>query len=903
MARVPYEGGVPTAQPDTRVPDDYQHIQVSPEMFGEAKARGLEKLGQGLQQASAHAFDTARFYADTAANDQTNQLIDAGTQLETKLRSMRGADAANAWPGLQKEYDDLIKQGRDNLPSPYAQLQYDRDSRRQRAITLSRMGSYVDEQQRSYQFDSWTKTSQNKLDGASQLGAQDPTNLDRLKELTAENINARVNAYKAEKGTPTPEAEQDLIAQGKRDAVQKYLIGRATKDASGALDFLEAHKSDVGENYPTLYDHIKAKRDEQLGERKGLEQLHGGAASGPMTAARVSGAILGQESGGNPNVRDSPDHAVGIGQIMPGTFAQYAKPGENIRNPKDNLAVHQRIIADYYQRYNGDPRRIAVAYFSGPGNVAGPESPTPWIRNIRDQGGKGTSTASYVASVMGRLGGGSPTGTPSMIVGEQPSTPTGNRADLRRALLDDPELQNNPKAMRVALGVVNEYTEKQDSERRTVDHLIKDDEKSILATGTPAAGLSQERVAAALGPAAAAEFAQRREIAQDYWKQTSDWATLSPDGIMQRLAELQPTPGQDNFAYREQLYNHAVTAAMGPKGIIQARWGDPAAYADQAPSMLAAHQQMQQGAPGGGPSFADLARTRMAVQSGMGIPPEAQRVMTNAEASRVADGIVSSPNPGKTMDELQRSMGDLWPKAFHELVSAGKLPMGYQAVQALDNEQDKALLARALRDGRPGKEGQPPKDWNEVLGDEGGKPVAHTIKTAIDTDMTNVKPLERSLSDSGATRDQIAEVKSSITTLAYAYKFYQNMDAATAADKAIKAFTSKYEYMPNGTARVPTAVFPAVSANARAMLDGLKEEQVAFPKEFAGSEADKRRYLDLLRAAPSWVTAPDATSIILQDNDGRTVRGPNNVPLAVPFSAPMPAGAGATTPLWESRGG
>jgi hypothetical protein len=30
MAQVPYNEGVPSALPETRLPDDYQHIQASP---------------------------------------------------------------------------------------------------------------------------------------------------------------------------------------------------------------------------------------------------------------------------------------------------------------------------------------------------------------------------------------------------------------------------------------------------------------------------------------------------------------------------------------------------------------------------------------------------------------------------------------------------------------------------------------------------------------------------------------------------------------------------------------------------------------------------------------------------------------------------------------------------------
>ncbi len=117
--------------------------------------------------------------------------------------------------------------------------------------------------------------------------------------------------------------------------------------------------------------------------------------------APISNAILGQESDFNPRSQTSTDGAIGEGQILPATFAQYALPGEDINNPKDNLAVHKRIIDDLSNKAGGDPARIAVGYFSGPENIAPPDSPTPYLHDHKD--GNGKSVSSYVSDVLGRL--------------------------------------------------------------------------------------------------------------------------------------------------------------------------------------------------------------------------------------------------------------------------------------------------------------------------------------------------------------------------------------------------------------------------------------------------------------------------------------------------------------------
>lgn len=112
-------------------------------------------------------------------------------------------------------------------------------------------------------------------------------------------------------------------------------------------------------------------------------------------------SIYQQESGSGRNTATSSTGAVGPGQIMPATFRQWARPGEEITNPEHNIAVSKRMVESYYQRYGGDPARVAVAYFSGPGNVAPEGSPTPWKRDTSDGH---VRVSQYVAQVTGRLG-------------------------------------------------------------------------------------------------------------------------------------------------------------------------------------------------------------------------------------------------------------------------------------------------------------------------------------------------------------------------------------------------------------------------------------------------------------------------------------------------------------------
>lgn len=149
-------------------------------------------------------------------------------------------------------------------------------------------------------------------------------------------------------------------------------------------------------------------------------------------ASALKNAIYGQESNYGRNPSTSSAGAVGPMQILPSTFAAYAQPGENIRDPIANKNVGDRILDNYLAKYNGDWARAAVAYYSGEGNVAPPGSPTPW--KINKQPRSGPSVAGYVQQVGARMRGagqganaGTATGTsapaPNESVGQNIGSP------------------------------------------------------------------------------------------------------------------------------------------------------------------------------------------------------------------------------------------------------------------------------------------------------------------------------------------------------------------------------------------------------------------------------------------------------------------------------------------------
>jgi Flp pilus assembly protein TadD len=151
-------------------------------------------------------------------------------------------------------------------------------------------------------------------------------------------------------------------------------------------------------------DREEADDDRPRIERTGVAEL---TLTIPAANAQAINTLMdafrAQESGNRFVVPTSLNGAVGPMQLMPATFRRYAKPGEDIRNPHDNTTVARRLVADLRAKYGRDTARIAVAYFSGAGNVASLSSATPWIKDRADKNGKNVS--SYVQNIRDRLKG------------------------------------------------------------------------------------------------------------------------------------------------------------------------------------------------------------------------------------------------------------------------------------------------------------------------------------------------------------------------------------------------------------------------------------------------------------------------------------------------------------------
>jgi hypothetical protein len=329
------------------------------------------------------------------------------------------------------------------------------------------------------------------------------------------------------------------------------------------------------------------------------------------------------------------------------------------------------------------------------------------------------------------------------------------------------------------------------------------------------------------------------------------------------------TPKGAGFEDQEKAQG-ALQTAMAEKW--QAVQKDPAAYVLQASPDIAAKFEAAQKDPkqlGAAVGALDAAYDRM------GVPNDVRNVLPAPAAQSLVQSIEANPSQAPaTFKAMEQQWGGAWPQVWRDLTTGGKLPAAFQAVPALENEGDGALLARWL--------GQAGKTADDLLGEK----AVNQIKTTIRSDPT-VQAYLSSLSRSGASMQQVSAVTDAIDGLAFA-KSYFNRDPQPALG-AITAFTGNYEFMPNGGARVPRDKVDAVSANASQALNGLSLDKLAVPNVYGRQGAPKpEEFLELLKASPMWINAPRGDALWLMDPYGRIVRDRKGAPIAVPFNAPGP---------------
>lgn len=436
---------VPGAQAQA-APLPTRSLRPPPEAFGASVAgQALGDLGRVV---SAHGEEAFKYESTVQAlnNKQASDAaaVDVSGQMNKFLEDYqadnRGMKAYDNSPAAFDQLEAIRAQGENGL-SPLALTEYQSRSRASLQYAQSAVRTFANTQR----YGSLVET--NKAITATAVGQAVASSDDAVLNNSLATIG-QTNAHDAQIQGWSPEtANYELHKAVGTIFVGKIKVAADAGNYPEAQQIYAAHKDDMtAEQVVAVAGVLKAGLESYTANSDrqswGKGEVVGGTVPTPTSEA-VFNSILGEESGGRDNVGQSLKGAMGPAQITPGTFAQYARPGEHIDNPKDNRAVGARIIDDYMLRYNGDAARVAVAYFSGPGNVSPAGSALPYRKDTSDGNER---VSQYVDHVVGRTGRApsTPVGPPQIDHYTDPSTFMADTRVAAQRYVDD-QYANNPR--------------------------------------------------------------------------------------------------------------------------------------------------------------------------------------------------------------------------------------------------------------------------------------------------------------------------------------------------------------------------------------------------------------------------------------------------------------------------
>lgn len=374
--------------------------------FGGAVGDQLVAAGNRLEQ-SAERLHTLAVRTATENNEAAAKQAD--TDFNTQIRNtlfdpekgyftLKGKEALDQYKPTEAALRKLQQEHAGKLTNPEVRKLFGEVATRRLDAAFDSMAKHSATERRQWIDTVSTARAMNAGDDAIAYAEDD------AKREAALNVGRQEIINNSRDLNEDPEITNRKLREYDSKAYKGVVERMIAADPMRAQAFYDANKHRIdGQQQIGLERTLK----EATGRRRAEDDVNGVMAKpGDVNATSLHSAIVGHESGGRQvddkgKTLTSSKGALGAGQIMPDTFKRFAKPGEKIDNKEDNLAVSKRMIDQYMRDYNGDWQRVAVAYFSGEGNVAPMASAKPYKVNSSD----GHNTVEqYVANVGKNLG-------------------------------------------------------------------------------------------------------------------------------------------------------------------------------------------------------------------------------------------------------------------------------------------------------------------------------------------------------------------------------------------------------------------------------------------------------------------------------------------------------------------
>ena len=314
MASDPYNSGIQTVTPDVQAPNDYQHVDATPNSFGASIATGMQQLGQG-------AVKYGQFWGEVQGDSVMNNFLKDGNEKMEHFKSLQEQDALDAQKTIADDIQKSAASYREQLQTPDQQKRFDEQTRpyidRYWAGQITSHGV-----QQAHSFGTTTNTNAFMEAANRALKPEIYSNEDELKHAYGD---AQQFAHK-QLVLDGQDRDQASIAAANLRASQAVYGGAAlSMSANGhpadALEFIKKHQAELGPDYAKLEGHLRNHAETQSGTAFGASEY------AKAKAAATTAAPEAQQTPAQSSFGPAPG-ANGHGTINAPYTAPLDKPGE-----------------------------------------------------------------------------------------------------------------------------------------------------------------------------------------------------------------------------------------------------------------------------------------------------------------------------------------------------------------------------------------------------------------------------------------------------------------------------------------------------------------------------------------------------------------------------------------------
>lgn len=422
---------VQTQSPSLSSGDNLLSVRATPEDFGAQVGQATQQLGKTVEQAGTNQYEVEMIRQgqtnETAIANAETTLNSTYGELEGQYKSLKGA----AYQAAHPEYVQKVQQARQDvvstLPNDATKRAFNIAAARTEGFVLRDAGNYLG-----------TQIKQADNESTAALMRQSIDNTARYSVATDDReFGFQLGQIKSAAEHLTQNQGWDLKTQQGQDVYNQFLDKAKDQvytnvvktladdpqhgDVGKAVQYLEQNKDQMpavtyAKLSQTLAPQYRSMQTANIATdtlAKADQNYTKSVTSishllSPTDQPKVFQGVPYKGTAEAPDISTLGDRFIqqesgfkgdNLGQIQPSTWARYAKPGEEISDPIDNRNVMNRLLSQYAKDYHGDLSRIAVAYFSGPGNISDAGNPLPFKENHQDKNGKFTSD--YVSDITG----------------------------------------------------------------------------------------------------------------------------------------------------------------------------------------------------------------------------------------------------------------------------------------------------------------------------------------------------------------------------------------------------------------------------------------------------------------------------------------------------------------------